>query len=166
MAKNSACVMWTLRRTCTKTRRGSTSASAGTRSAHPCTGITRPTPGSTPGAVAALSPDYPVLNVVSEQADPTSMLMFYHTLLGLRRYTPALHAGSYRSLESPEGTFVYVREADGKQYLIALNFWNVGRALTLPGRGKVIFSTHMDRGDAVEELHLRANEGVVVELIG
>ncbi|MBN8634694.1 MAG: DUF3459 domain-containing protein [Anaerolineae bacterium] len=113
-----------------------------------------------------LSPDYPVLNVVSEQADPTSMLMFYHTLLGLRRYTPALHAGSYRSLESPEGTFVYVREHAGKQYLIALNFWNVGRALTLPRRGKVILSTHMDRGDAVEELHLRANEGVVVELIG
>ena len=42
----------------------------------------------------------------------------------------------------------------------------VGRALTLPGRGKVILSTHMDRGDAVEEVHLRANEGVVVELIG
>ncbi|WP_343423383.1 hypothetical protein [Candidatus Flexifilum breve] len=61
--------------------------------------------------MAAVSPDYTVLNVVPEQADPKSMLMFYHTLFGLRRYTPALHAGSYRSLESPEGTFVYVREA-------------------------------------------------------
>ncbi len=111
-----------------------------------------------------LSPDYPVLNVVSEQADPASMLSFYHTLLGLRRYTPALHSGSYRSVESPEGTFVYVREHEGKQYLIALNFWNVGRTVTLPARGQVILSTHMDRGDAVAELHLRENEGVVVEL--
>jgi alpha-glucosidase len=112
-----------------------------------------------------VAPDYPVVNAAAERGDPKSMLMFYHTLLGLRRYTPALHSGSYRSVDAPEGCFVYLREHDGKQFLIALNFFSVGRTIPLPRRGRVVLSTHMDRADEGDEVHLRESEGVVVELL-
>lgn len=112
-----------------------------------------------------VSPNYPVLNVARERGNPRSMLMLYHALINLRRFTPALRDGSYRSLASPEGTFVYIREADGKQFLVALNFTANPQSIALPGRGRVVLSTYMDRADAGEALHLREHEGVVVELV-
>lgn len=111
-----------------------------------------------------VAPDYARVNVAAQQGDPKSMLMFYHTLLNLRRFTPALHSGSYRSLDAPDGCFVYLRESDGRRFVIALNFYNLPRTLTLPAHGTVILSTHMDRADAGATLTLREHEGVVVEL--
>jgi len=111
-----------------------------------------------------VAPDYPVVNVAVQRGDPTSMLNLYHTLIELRRVTPALHSGTYQSLAAPEGCFVYLREADLRQMLVALNFTNEEKTITLPRYGKVLISTHLDRVETGTQLTLRPDEGVLVEL--
>ncbi len=111
-----------------------------------------------------VAPDYERVNVLAQQADGQSMLRLYHTLISLRREHPALHIGTYQSLDAPDGCFAYIREHDYRQFLIALNFTDQPQTIDLPKYGKVILSTHMDRSESVETLDLRANEGVVIEL--
>ncbi len=113
-----------------------------------------------------VAPDYAQVNAAVQRGIPTSMINLYRTLIDLRQTTPALHSGSYRSVDAPDGCFAYVRESEGRQFLIALNFTKVGTTITLPSRGRVILSTHMDRVEEGESLHLRGDEGAVVELLG
>ncbi|NIR40093.1 MAG: DUF3459 domain-containing protein, partial [Actinobacteria bacterium] len=50
------------------------------------------------------------------------MLSLTKALLALRRAEPGLHAGSYRSLEAPEGCFAYERGDGEERFVVALNF--------------------------------------------
>ena len=79
--------------------------------------------------------------------------------------SPALHSGSYTSLNSVAGTYVYLRELNGEQKLIALNFTADPKNFTLPKVGKITLSTMLDRDESISaELVLRPHEGVIVEL--
>jgi alpha-glucosidase len=70
-----------------------------------------------------LSPRYREENVKVELSDPTSVLNLYRKLLALRRDTPALNRGSYRSTgETTDECFSFLREAEGRRFLITLNF--------------------------------------------
>jgi alpha-glucosidase len=119
-----------------------------------------------------LAHDYAAYNVKTEQTDPTSILNLYHRLLGYRRITPALIEGSYFSLDyTPENCFTYIREIEGQRRLIALNFSTDNKTLVFAGvvksdSGRVVLSTNLDREETVDlrSLHLRPNEGVIVEL--
>ncbi len=115
-----------------------------------------------------VAPDYTILNVESEKHDPRSMLSLYRALLTFRRDSAALLAGRYQSHESPEGTFVYKRTHADENLLIALNFTNQDKIITLPAfdQGETILSTHMDRSEIedLSALTLRANEGVLIRL--
>jgi alpha-glucosidase len=92
-----------------------------------------------------LHPDADRLAVTVQEGDPASSLELYRTLLALRRRTPALQHGSYRSVHSAPDVFGYVREHEGERLLVALNFAPFPRAL--PGEaegGRVLLSTHAE----------------------
>ncbi|MCC6614793.1 MAG: DUF3459 domain-containing protein [Anaerolineae bacterium] len=116
-----------------------------------------------------LAADFAQNNVAVEQEQPDSMLSLYRRLIAVRRANPALVAGNYHSLDTDaEDCFVYLRQAGGQNFCIALNMGSRMRSLALRGlgQGKIVVSTHMDRGDIVDlsALHLRENEGVVIQL--
>lgn len=70
-------------------------------------------------------------------------------------------------VEGAPHVLVYQRHIDFECFHIALNFSTKLQFTALPRAGVVKISTHMDRLEDVEEqLALRANEGVVIELGG
>jgi alpha-glucosidase len=120
-----------------------------------------------------LAPDYKEKNVARELEDPRSFLNYYRKLVAMRKASPALVIGDYRSIEtSPaemkETCFVYERQADGQRMIVALNFSGQEQKLSLPGMGmgRVVLSTMMDRNDEVNlsSFTLRANEGCIIAL--
>jgi alpha-glucosidase len=123
----------------------------------------------TPSLWLPLAADYREVNVERQLADPTSLLNLYRRLLGLRCATPALQWGAYQPLDNvPRTCFVFVRQAGDQRLLIALNFAGEEHNLApLPSAsGHLLLSTYLDREGAVSlaNLHLRGNEGVIVEL--
>lgn len=116
-----------------------------------------------------VGPDYEVRNVAVQDNDPTSMLNLYRQLLKVRRNSPALVQGTYRSLDvEHEDCFVYLREHSEGSRLVALNFSDQPRTLSVPhfDRGEIALSTTLDRTGKVSlsELSLRPHEGIIVEV--
>jgi len=110
--------------------------------------------------------DYQKINVAVERDNHDSMLSLTHALIKLRRTTAALSSGDYRSFETPDGVFAFLRQQEEQQVLVALNFTDQPKRWTLPkevGQAKIFLSTHRDReGDEVgETLELRSDEGVI-----
>lgn len=62
-------------------------------------------------------------DVATQENNPDSLLHFVRKLIRLRRDNPALCArGAYRTLSAEDGKpWVYVRESDGRKFVIALN---------------------------------------------
>jgi alpha-glucosidase len=113
--------------------------------------------------------DYQTFNVAAEQQDPRSFLTLTRALLALRRSHAALTLGSYQSVEQGSPTcFIYQRQYAEQRCLVALNFSAQDQVLTLPGQGqgRVLLSTHLDREGLVafSEMHLRGNEGLLLEV--
>lgn len=107
-------------------------------------------------------------NVEVQSRDPYSVLSLYRQIIRLRRNSPALSIGSYQDvLKDSETCFAYLREAEDEQYLIALNFTNCEQRLILEGQGKILLSTHLDRGETVDlsTVTLRPDEGLIIRLI-
>ncbi len=84
-------------------------------------------------------------NVAVQRGDPTSLLALYRDLIALRRATPALHRGTYRSLPSPEDVFAFERSARGSRAVVALNFATEPRAVDAAG-GRVVGGLHTSPG--------------------
>jgi alpha-glucosidase len=118
-----------------------------------------------------VSPNSTEVNVQGETNDPRSMLTLYRRLIRLRQSHPALTEGVWRLLCVQGGAFVYLREADGRRLLVALNLSAEPHAILLRRSlrgGRVLLDTHLERdGEAVgDEIDLRADEGVVIALRG
>jgi alpha-glucosidase len=110
--------------------------------------------------------DYSERNVAAQRHQAGSILNLYRRLMWYRKDTPALYGGDYRSFASPDGTYVYLREAGGERRLIALNFTHEEKSVTLPYSGEIAVSTHMDRQEAVSgTLVLRPDEGVIIAVM-
>jgi len=79
-----------------------------------------------------IGPDHRQVNVASESSDPNSLLSFYRRLIWLRKATPALQRGSYRSLvRKPVGQMAYLRETPDQAILVCLNFFSRPAILAL-----------------------------------
>ena len=116
-----------------------------------------------------VSADYATRNVAAQSTDSTSILNLHRQLLWHRRQRSALYGGSYQSLDvGDDDCFVYLRAASDERLLIALNFADAQRRISVPGGGdgQVVMSTHLDRESpvALASLELRPHEGVIVEL--
>jgi alpha-glucosidase len=120
-----------------------------------------PNAGFCPPGVEPWLPLGAVASVEAQRDDPRSMLSLYRALLALRRASPALAGGGYRTLAVAEATFAYVRD----DMLVALNLSGEPQAADLGSlAGRVRLSTHLDgRADEARgELPLRPDEGVVI----
>jgi glycosidase len=88
-------------------------------------------------------------NVEDQRSDHGSVLWFARDLIDLRRRTPDLNAGDYRSLPAPAGVWVWGR---GAGIVVALNLSSDAVDVEVPWpRGAVALGT--DRsvdGNAVE----------------
>jgi alpha-glucosidase len=127
--------------------------------ASPCAGF------STVEPWLPVAADFASRNVAAQAADPASMLNLYRALLRLRQETPALCAGSYSPVNvEAQDCFVYRRQAEGAESIVALNFAGESRQVSLPNfqRGKILLSTHLDRNETVSTLSLRPYEGVIL----
>jgi alpha-glucosidase len=116
-----------------------------------------------------ITDDYKLYNVETEKQQADSYLSLTRTLLALRRKSPALTIGTYQTVtQENKECFVYLRETQQQRYLIVLNCTGEEQIVNLPPgmQGKIVVSTGLDREDMVDlaELHLRANEGFVIEL--
>jgi alpha-glucosidase len=110
-----------------------------------------------------ITPEAERLNAATEAADPGSPLAYHRRLLAVRRSTPALQLGSYRSLPAPQGVYAYERELDGVRILVALNLSAEERRIEA-ARGEVLVGTHRDGRTEPGELVLAPNEALVVGL--
>ena len=109
------------------------------------------------------------VNVVSETADPNSMLSLYAKLLQLRRRYSAFSTGEYEPLAATGDLLAYIRKDDGERFLVALNLGAEPHSLSLASLGyaaRTVLSTYLDREaeEPARELALRAHEGVIVSL--
>jgi alpha-glucosidase len=90
-------------------------------------------------------PDAGRLAAAVQRGDPTSALELYRALIALRRATPALQHGSYRSVHAAPDVFAYTREHEDERVLIALNFAPFPRPLPDEAEGaRIMLSTHAE----------------------
>ncbi|TMF79083.1 MAG: DUF3459 domain-containing protein, partial [Chloroflexi bacterium] len=113
-----------------------------------------------------IAADHATRNVAAQLDDPASLLSLYRRLIWLRKSSPALRRGSYRTVPAPRGVFAFAREADDERVLVALNFTNAAQKVALgTGSARLLVSTRHDREGAVVDLgrvELSPDEGVVV----
>jgi len=120
-----------------------------------------------------LSRDADRINVEREQSEPDSLLNLYRRLIALRKATPALRQGAYRSLiERPTEALVYLREHAGQRVLVCLNFAarpaHIDLSLAEGREWKVLLSTATRSGEgmrAAGEVTLYANEALLLERV-
>ncbi|PEN14413.1 alpha-amylase [Longibacter salinarum] len=116
-----------------------------------------------------VGPKEDVVNVEVQRDQPASMLSLTKRLIRLRRKHPALHAGSYRSFDAPDGVFAYARSAstdDADRFVVVLNFTGETRTWSLAEgvHGKIKVSTRYGRQDEAVSgiVPLRPDEGVLI----
>jgi alpha-glucosidase len=108
--------------------------------------------------------------VATEREDPASLLSLYRRLIELRRSEAALSVGDIAPLPTKNDLMAYVRKTEERRLLIVLNLGAHARTFDmadLRSRGRLLLSTHLDRGPKVSAnaLRLRADEGVIIELL-
>jgi len=118
-----------------------------------------------------LADDFKTINVSNLRQEASSILNLYHRLIELRRKEPALSVGDYAALPAGDDLIAYMRKSAESRFLIVLNFAGQSRSFNvgeLQAQSALLrISTYLDRErERVEnELLLRADEGVVVELV-
>ena len=110
--------------------------------------------------------DYEKTNVAAQRDDPRSVLSLHRALLALRRAEPALSAGSHTQVAASDDLLAYVREGEGRRFLVVLNMGAESRTFDGASEGRVVLSTGLDReGEEVSgALELRGEEGMIVAL--
>ncbi|MCC7362884.1 MAG: DUF3459 domain-containing protein [Dehalococcoidia bacterium] len=75
----------------------------------------------------------PSINVAAQVDDPASILALHRDAIRIRKQEPALHSGTMELLESPPGTVLFVRRAEGhRPILVALSTATEPLALPIP----------------------------------
>lgn len=112
-----------------------------------------------------LEEHFEAANVAAQQADERSLLHLYRRLIALRRDEPALLQGTFEVIGADPPLLLYASRGPDRRLLIVLNFSQEEKTYALPDQqhGRILISTFLDReGEEVQELHLRADEGVVL----
>jgi len=89
---------------------------------------------SNPNTWLPIAPDYKTVNVVSESADPNSLLNWSKRLIAVRRQNPALHDGSMLMIDSGNPDVLsFVRRAPGQKsvVVVAINMSASTKTVTL-----------------------------------
>ena len=115
-----------------------------------------------------LSRDSAERNVERQEADATSLLSFYRSLLRLRRTQPALHSGGFEAIESRTGPLVYARTSGEQRVIVVLNFSNQVQELVAGqdyAPAVILFGSHRHAGERVAggRLCLQPLESVILQ---
>jgi alpha-glucosidase len=115
-------------------------------------------PGSTPWLRLG---DPVAANVADQRRQPGSVLQFVRDVVAVRRRSSDLLTGSYQSLDSPDGVWMWRR---GAKTVVALNFGDDPTEIALPvTKGEVAVGTDRSRDRPVTgAMTLRPWEGVVL----
>ena len=114
-----------------------------------------------------LADDYARSNVEIQRANPASLLGLYRNLIRLRRSEAALVEGSYAAVPTEGDALAYVREAEGRRLLVALNLGRRRAMVACPGvHGRVVLGTAPGRGPTQvgESISLAPHEGIIVRV--
>ena len=115
-----------------------------------------------------IADDYQEINVNNQLNDPDSILSYYQDLLKIRKNHPALQTGDYHSLPAaPDGCFLYIRQNEKEQLLIAINFTSQEQILDIPGLhgGTLLLSSIPERDKSITAVFtLQAHESILVLL--
>jgi len=106
------------------------------------------------------------VNVEDEEADETSLLHFYRTLISLRKQNPALLRGDYAEWHvKNETVFAFTRRSPEQNCGVMLNFSHVSQTVAIRLPMTVIFSTHEKIGDRLSNTFTLAPFEIVVGVI-
>ena len=98
-----------------------------------------------------VNPETAAVNVAVQRDDPVSMLNLYQQLIRIRRGSPALRRGTYRTTpDVPPDVFAYTRGLDRERWAIVLNFGDAERSVGLDS---------VSPGTADTRLRLSTNPG-------
>jgi alpha-glucosidase len=116
-----------------------------------------------------IADDFKSVNVSALRDQAALILTLYHRLIELRRSEPALSVGEFAPLPADDDLIAYIRKAGERRLLIVLNLGSEARSFNLSdleARASLLLSTHLDPDQEYsrDDLHLRADEGVIVEL--
>lgn len=116
-----------------------------------------------------IAPDHAELNVASQLDNPRSMLALTRRLLAERAASTVLSHGDYQSVDAAsDACMVWIRQSGNERYLIALNFTDQPKTLTLSidAIAETVVSTHMDRAgtEDLSSFRLRGDEGCLLRL--
>lgn len=108
--------------------------------------------------------DWTTRNVLTQQADPASMLSLTRALLARRRASPALTAGALHLVEAEDDVLAFVRAADGEELLVALNLGKEERRILLPPGRSVRAALETTIPGRAHDGRLSPDEGVILRL--
>ncbi len=109
--------------------------------------------------------DDPEFTVQRQRQEPESVLTFVRALINIRRRTPALSVGTYRSLPALPEVFSFEREHPDGAVQVHLNFGAESREVRLPRAGRILLSTANTKANdapGASRVGLRPYEGVIV----
>jgi alpha-glucosidase len=109
--------------------------------------------------------EYETINVEAQLERPDSSLNLYRSLIALRRREPALHGGTYAEHPaSDEHVLAFIREAEGRRFVVALNLSDQSRQIDVLAGAQVVLSTGLDRAGEVTDgsLTLAPAEGLII----
>jgi oligo-1,6-glucosidase len=70
-----------------------------------------------------LNPNYPKINVASQESDPDSILNFYRTMIEVRKNNLTLVYGDYKIIDVlSTKNYIYKRYDDDSEYYVFINF--------------------------------------------
>ncbi|MFK8161579.1 MAG: alpha-glucosidase [Lewinella sp.] len=115
-----------------------------------------------------VNPNHTTINVEDQDKDPASCLNYFRKLTAFRKANPLLVYGNYTPVaEDSEQLFAYVRELDGKQLLVAMNWSEEAATLTLPegfDRASVVLDNLEGKASlGIGEITLVAWQAVVLD---
>jgi alpha-glucosidase len=104
------------------------------------------------------------INVALQKTDPTSTLALYRNLIALRRGSPALSRGAYRTVPLAQNVLAYERYEGDERLLVVLNFDCEPKEVTLPAwaGSHALLSTDNQAPAISSPLVLRPDEGVII----
>jgi alpha-glucosidase len=110
-----------------------------------------------------LASDDPAMTVDAQREDSDSVLNLFRALVRLRKETPALAVGVYRTLPAPDGVFSFERSHSKGTVQVHLNFADEPREVDVPPSAEVLLSTEGEGSTPqAGRLALRGYEGAIV----